>query len=144
MKWVRFALLLIFLAPRAEALETAWKPSQLVQTSALARVLKTKDEPLNLHVGFQFLYKSGHIPGSKYLGPAKDEAGLKKLRDFAKPLPRDRQIVLYCGCCPFEKCPNVGPAFRALEAMGFKNVRVLELRENFATDWSKKGFPIER
>jgi 3-mercaptopyruvate sulfurtransferase SseA len=41
------------------------------------------------------------------------------------------------------KCPNVRPAYSALKAAGFKNVRVLDIPENFHADWVAKGYPTE-
>jgi thiosulfate/3-mercaptopyruvate sulfurtransferase len=62
---------------------------------------------------------------------------------WADGLPRSTNLVIYCGCCPFEKCPNVRPAFTALNGMGFKKLRVLILPTNLATDWVGKGYPVE-
>jgi len=60
------------------------------------------------------------------------------------PLPRKSFIVLYCGCCPWVRCPNVGPAFKLLRDLGFTNVKVLYLANNLGTDWVDKGYPVER
>ena len=43
-----------------------------------------------------------------------------------------------------DRCPNVRPAFKALQDLGFKNVRVLLLPANFATDWADKGLPYNK
>jgi hypothetical protein len=51
--------------------------------------------------------------------------------------------VLYCGCCPWDRCPNVKPAVDALKQMGFTKVKVLYLETNFATDWTGKDYPVE-
>jgi hypothetical protein len=59
------------------------------------------------------------------------------------PLPRKSFIVLYCGCCPWVRCPNVGPAFKLLRYLGFNNVKVLYLADNLGTDWVDKGYPVE-
>src|SRR5438309_1189508 len=58
-------------------------------------------------------------------------------------VPKDRQIVLYCGCCPWDHCPNIKPAFKLLQSMGFHQIKVLEIPTNFAQDWVDKGFPFE-
>jgi hypothetical protein len=52
-------------------------------------------------------------------------------------------VVIYCGCCPFAKCPNVRPAFSTLLGMGFKNPRLLNLSHNLKADWIDKGYPLE-
>ncbi len=56
-------------------------------------------------------------------------------------LPKDKQIVLYCGCCPWNRCPNVGPAYKRLHDLGFTNVKVLYIANNFGDDWVNKGYP---
>ena len=52
-------------------------------------------------------------------------------------------IVLYCGCCPWNRCPNVGPAYKQLRDLGFTNVKVLYLANNFGDDWVAKGYRVE-
>lgn len=82
--------------------------------------------------------------GSKYLGPASSVDGIRRLHNYFEALPRMQWIVLYCGCCPWSKCPNVNPAYRELRAMGFKKVQVLYIAHNFGTDWVEKGYPAAR
>jgi 3-mercaptopyruvate sulfurtransferase SseA len=124
-----------------------WTPVQVVQPQQLAERLKPgarTEQPLLLHVGFEFLYRNGHIPGSIYAGPANEAAGPQRLRAALEKVPRNREIVIYCGCCPIGKCPNVRPAFKAVQAMGFTNVRVLHLSENLEKNWASEGFPVEK
>jgi hypothetical protein len=52
--------------------------------------------------------------------------------------------VLYCGCCPWNRCPNIEPAFSKLKEMGFTDVKVLYLAENFGADWAAKGYSVEK
>ena len=56
--------------------------------------------------------------GSEYAGPGAQDAGLQQLRARVGQLPRKTFIVLYCGCCPWNRCPNVGPAYNALTDYG--------------------------
>ena len=58
--------------------------------------------------------------------------------------PRDREIVIYCGCCPWKNCPNIRPAYEKLAQRRFTNVRVLDLPTTFRADWSDQGLPVER
>jgi len=53
-------------------------------------------------------------------------------------------VVLYCGCCPLEKCPNLRPAFTALKDTGFARLRVLILPISFNADWVDKGYRIQK
>ena len=51
-----------------------------------------------LQIGPNVLYRSKHIPGAGYAGPASKPDGLELLKVTVAKLPRDREIVLYCGC----------------------------------------------
>jgi thiosulfate/3-mercaptopyruvate sulfurtransferase len=130
----------------AFAFQTTTIPdAQLIEPEELAKILTAKREkPLLIQVGFHVLYLQAHIPNSEYIGPARDPAALEKLKARLKSLPRNTFIVIYCGCCPWDHCPNVKPAHDALVAMGFTNVRVLHIANNIATDWIDKGFPTAK
>jgi thiosulfate/3-mercaptopyruvate sulfurtransferase len=123
-----------------------WAAAQTVQATDLAQELKDKRAaaPTIVYVGFHTLFAGGHIPGATFHGTASTEQGLSELKKWADALPRSSSLVIYCGCCPFEKCPNIRPAFTALNGMGFKKLRVLVLPTNLATDWAGKGYPLEK
>ena len=129
----------------ASAPSSPWTPKDVVEPATLAAQLKKSGEkPLLVQVGFRSLYDQGHIPGSTYCGPAFRADGLAKLKECVAGVPRTKEILLYCGCCPWEECPNLRPAFEALSQMGFKQVRVLYIPHNFGRDWAQKGYPTER
>jgi thiosulfate/3-mercaptopyruvate sulfurtransferase len=135
-------------AIRGDEKKTAdpWADSQLVQPAKFAHELvdKSLTVPTVIYVGFRSLYAGGHIPGASYHGTASTEEGLADLKKWADKLPRTTELVIYCGCCPFDKCPNIRPAYSALDKMGFKKMRVLMLPTSFATDWAEKGYPIQK
>lgn len=111
----------------------------------LAAQLQGKgDRPALVHVGFQTLYRGKHIPQSIYAGPASRAEGLDLLKKSVASLPRDRELVVYCGCCPWEMCPNIKPAMEALREMGFTKVKALMIAKNFQADWADHGFPTEQ
>lgn len=119
--------------------------SQLINPEDLVRTIHAgKEKPLMMQVGSHVLYEQAHIPGSEYIGPASSEAGVEQLRKRVDALPRTKSVVLYCGCCPWSHCPNVKPAFETLRAMGFTNVRVLYIADNFGTNWVDKGYPTAK
>ena len=89
---------------------------------------------------FRFFIAPPTSPGSKYAGPASKADGLEDLKKEVSGQPRSRAIILYCGCCPWDKCPNIRPAFAALHDMGFQNVKVLMIPENLKADWIDKGY----
>ncbi|MGA2268872.1 MAG: rhodanese-like domain-containing protein [Bryobacteraceae bacterium] len=116
----------------------------LTQPKELAAQLAAKAAPPAIfHVGPNLLYRGKHIPGSIHAGPASRPEGLEALRQAAAKLPHDRQIVLYCGCCPWDNCPNIKPAVELLLQMGFTRVKVLFIPVNFAKDWIDQGYPVE-
>lgn len=124
--------------------ENPWPPSTLIEPAALAKELASNGNSLHvLCVTFPFLYDSKHIPQAQFAGPANKPEGIAKLNAAVKDLPKNASIVIYCGCCPMEKCPNIRPAYSALRKDGFRNIRVLDLPTNFYTDWIKKGYPVE-
>ena len=121
-----------------------WTKQQTVQAAELAKELETSQSaPTVLFVGFKRLYTAGHIKGAQYHGTTGNEEGLKEFTAWASSLPRASNLVIYCGCCPMEKCPNIRPAFKTLLSLGFQKVRVLLLPNDFATDWADKGLPYD-
>lgn len=120
--------------------------AQLLQPKELAQLLRSsgKEKPLILQVGSHVLYTEAHIPGSEYVGAGGQDSGLQTLRDRVKGLKRDQFLVIYCGCCPWSKCPNIRPAYRQLHALGFTRVKVLYLADNFGANWVDQGYPITK
>ena len=125
---------------------TAIPASRQVTPEDLVKLLQSSPEqkPLMIQVGSHVLYTQAHIPGSEYIGPASTEAGLQQLRKRVAMLRRTQLIVLYCGCCPWSHCPNGEPADNALHTMGFRNVKILYIAENFGNDWVNKGYPTAK
>lgn len=123
-----------------------WNAAQNLQPAELVPELADKKGTTLtiVSVGFRTLFAGGHIPGATFHGSASTEQGLSDLKKWAEELPRTTNLVIYCGCCPLEKCPNIRPAFTALDKRGFKKLRVLVLPTNFATDWVDKGYPVQK
>jgi hypothetical protein len=113
----------------------------LVEPADFAAQLSAK--PAIFYVGPNVFFRSKHIPGSTYAGPGNKAEGIDLLKNVVAELPRDREIVIYCGCCPWDKCPNVQPATDTLKELGFTRVRVLHVPDNFKTNWIDKGYPVE-
>jgi rhodanese-related sulfurtransferase len=120
--------------------------ASLIQPGDLAAALRSASapKPLILQVGFRTLYVQAHIPDAEFVGAASDDKGLRGLRERVAALPKDAAIVIYCGCCPWNRCPNVGEAFAALHALGFSQLKVLYIADNFGTDWVDKGYPVAK
>lgn len=117
-------------------------PARRITAAALAARIRQGQRPLIFQVGFQELYEAAHIPGARYAGPASRPAGLARLQVALRSVPRGQTVILYCGCCPWPKCPNIRPAARAARRMGFRHLEVLYLPHSFAKDWVRQGYPI--
>lgn len=124
--------------------EDPWTDEQLIHPEELLKQMSSANRPLVLHIGVAFLFKSGHIPGSKYVGQASTNEGVEKLKKGVQEVPLTREIVLYCGCCPWKDCPNIRPAFKVLRELRFTKVKLLYLPTSLPQDWVEKGFPVEK
>lgn len=125
----------------ASALVLVAAEMALIQPPELVSRLSAK--PAIFYVGPNVLYRSKHIPAAIYAGPGSKAEGLALLKAAAADLPRDREIVIYCGCCPWDRCPNVSPSVDLLKQMGFTHVKTLYLPDNFKTNWIDKNYPVE-
>jgi rhodanese-related sulfurtransferase len=146
---------LLLLAPQAKAAmqeqmtqhipASSIPATDLVQPEELARSLQgSTEKPLILQVGSRVMYAEAHIPGAEYAGPAGKEDGLQLLKERIATLPKSTAVVLYCGCCPWGRCPNIAAAYRVLHEQGFTNLKVLYIADNFGTDWVAKGYAVDK
>jgi thiosulfate/3-mercaptopyruvate sulfurtransferase len=145
--------LVVAFAPGRAAAQWAQSPSTSafsiptsaqMQTGELNRILTAKgaDKPLLLQVGSKVLFAQAHITGSEFAGPGGQQEGLNLLKARVQKLPKNTLIVIYCGCCPWNRCPNMGPAYKQLIDMGFTRVKALYMANNLGTDWAQKGYPV--
>src|SRR5579863_6420630 len=120
-----------------------WDKTAVLEPAALAAILHGDKTPVILSVAFPVLYRSKHIVHAIAAGPGSKPEGIDALKKAVADLSKDADIVIYCGCCPMVKCPNVRPAYSALKELGFTKVRVLRVPVNMATDWFDRGYPSE-
>ena len=131
--------------PHTQKSAEPWTKTESVEAHDLARELNdAKTAPEVVFVGFQRLYTAGHIKGAQFYGSGGNPEGLKEMKTWAATLPKTTSLVIYCGCCPMERCPNVRPAFTVLHALGFTKLRVLVLPTGFEADWAEKGYPYDK
>jgi thiosulfate/3-mercaptopyruvate sulfurtransferase len=142
----RMLLVLLFGTIAGAIVVGADLPAQLKDSDVIQPDQAVKDlrNPLFIHVGFSVLYRAAHITGSVYAGPGSTATGLDDLKKAVAGQPRMRQIILFCGCCPWDKCPNIRPAFALLNRMGYTNVKVLHIPTDLKTDWIDKGYPTDK
>lgn len=116
-----------------------WTEKQLMPPSELAKIINDGNKPTTyiFNVG-----PAGQIKNSINIGEGRDKNNIAKLKKELSKLPKDANIVIYCGCCPFEYCPNIRPAFSLLNKMNFTNHKLLYLPNNLKVDWIDKGYPM--
>ncbi|WP_367866685.1 rhodanese-like domain-containing protein [Pedobacter sp. WC2423] len=115
-----------------------WKEGQLISPAALAGMISKKEDVKVYNIGVV-----QNIKGATNLGAASETENLNKLKEILKTTAKNKAIVIYCGCCPMDRCPNIRPAFKAFVDQKFTNVRLLELPTNIKTDWIDHGYPVE-
>ena len=132
-------LLLLLIAVAFNKKQTEpWRPDQLMAPKDLAAIINSSTElkPLIINVG-----PSGLIKDAVDIGPAHEKENLNKLKELLSKEKNDREIIIYCGCCPYKNCPNIRPAFSLLNSMKFTRHKLLDLPHNIKMDWIDKDYP---
>ena len=130
-------LVLVITSVSCSSAQESWKASQLVEPSNLAAQIQAKQNPIIISVG-----PTAIIPGSYAVGMTGKSENIDKFKKYLAGISKDKEIIIYCGCCPFEHCPNVRPAFSLLNSLGYTNHKLLNLSNNIRTDWINKGYPV--
>ena len=122
----------------AQQSKEPWTEKQLMPPAELAAIINDDKsaKPIIFSIG-----PSAIIKGSINIGMTKEKENLDKLKQQLSKLPKDKSIVIYCGCCPFEHCPNIRPAFELLNKMKFTNHKLLNLEHNIKIDWINYNYP---
>lgn len=158
--WLRFSTVVVVavvfgpaMVSRAQFFDPAAVPKtsafsipqdHLIQAEELNRMLQgSGTKPLVFQVGSHVMFSQAHVRGAQYAGPGSQAAGLQLLESKVAGLAKGTPIVLYCGCCPWNHCPNVAAAFHRLEELGYTHVMVVHLANNFGDDWVQKGYSVE-
>jgi thiosulfate/3-mercaptopyruvate sulfurtransferase len=109
-------------------------PAVLAADMAYSKAAK----PIIFNIG-----SAEQIKGAIAIGPVGKKENLEKFKQQLAKLPKDKEIIVYCGCCPLARCPNIRPAAELLEKMRFTNAKLLKLTTGLKEDWTNKGYPIE-
>ncbi len=116
-----------------------WSKKQLIATETLASRIE-QGETENLFI--LSIGPDAIIKGSVDIGPTMEAENLDKLKHYLKDVPKNKEVVIYCGCCPFERCPNIRPAFTVLKDLGFKNGKLLDIPQNIKVNWLDNDYPM--
>jgi hypothetical protein len=138
------AIISLFFANLAEFVSAQtgepWTSRELIEPEALAGIISNPkaQKPVIFNVG-----PVANIKGAINIGSAASKANLEKLSKALASIPKDKMVVIYCGCCPFRSCPNVRPAFSMLKERGYLKPKLLNLKQNLKVDWTDYGYPME-
>jgi hypothetical protein len=116
-----------------------WTQQQLLEPAALAKTINNSKSPQPI---IYCIGPEAVIKNSIQIGSAQNNNNLTKLKQQLSKLPKTANIVIYCGCCPFDICPNIRPASSLLNEMKFKNYKLLNLPHNIKVDWIDHGYPV--
>lgn len=117
-----------------------WREEQLIEPAELVRILNDpkEEDPIIFNIG-----PVENIKNSIEIGAVRRKEYITKLKVELSEVPKNKFIVIYCGCCPFKVCPNVRPAFKLLNKKGFNNHKLLNISKNIKVDWINKGYPLQ-
>ncbi len=142
MKNILFAIIVFTISSFTLTGDIPWTAEQLYDPATLVKVIKDPkaSKPLILNTGTM-----RNIKGAVKLGPVSDYDGLQQFKAGVVKFSGDKnkEVVIYCGCCKMDHCPNVEPAFTHLQSLGFKKVKILNLKEDLIFDWVNKGYPMD-
>ena len=134
------AILLSSAPPALPQSDNPWTDKQLKDPAVLAAAIADPKAPRPV------IFNIGpvqQIKGAIAIAPANKPDNLEKLKQQLAKLPKDKEVIIYCGCCPYSRCPNVRPAFELLKKLKFTNAKLLNLPSNLNDDWISKGYPLE-
>ena len=135
-----FIVLYFFFSLSFAQQKDPWTKDQLMKTGELVEKME-KDDLKNtnlIHIGFEDV-----IPNSIDAGPGMEEESLDKLRSILSDIPKSETVVLYCGCCPMDVCPNIRPAFELTKKLGYTNLKLLDIPTSIKADWIDYDYPTK-
>ena len=136
---ILFAVAMAFSSFKLSSNEEPWTTDQLMEPADLAQLINDPKarQPIIFSIG-----PAAVIKNSIDIGAVNDKVNWEKLRLELAKLSPDAQVVIYCGCCPFDHCPNIRPAFDLMNEMKFKNHKLLNLTKNIKVNWIDKDYPV--
>ena len=117
------------------------KKEQLLQPQELAYKINDPKsvKPVILNVG-----TVDQIKTAVKAGPVNDKEGFGRFKAEVSKISKDKEVVIYCGCCTSQNCPNIRPAIKYLIDSGYKKAKVLDIPTGIKEDWVQKGYPLEK
>ncbi|MBL7883706.1 MAG: rhodanese-like domain-containing protein [Bacteroidia bacterium] len=116
------------------------KKEQSISTEELAKKINDPKavKPVIFNVG-----PVDQIKTAIKVGAVNSDEGFSKFKIEAGKVSKDKEVVVYCGCCSSQNCPNIRPAIKYLTENGYKKAKVLDIPTGIKEDWVQKGYPVE-
>jgi rhodanese-related sulfurtransferase len=103
-----------------------------IKPEELNKMIESKADIVVVDNQPQTEYNKAHIPGAVNLPWAMEIEG-------PGDLPRDKPLILYCGCAHEEDSASV--ADQLIENFGYEQIKLLK---GGLSQWQKLGYPIEK
>ncbi len=124
-----------------------------VECVELNAMLSKKNPPIVIFCGDlredkkKYTYSFSKIKGALAIGSIDQEGWQGRLKGVLKSNISNKrfnkEVVVYCGCCSSDNCPNVEPVIQELKKLGFKNAKGLYMASGYLDDWHSKKFAEE-
>ncbi len=116
------------------------KKEQSISTAELAKKITDPKvvKPVIFNVG-----PVDQIKGAIKVGAVSTEEYFVKFKNEVAKVAKDKEVVVYCGCCSSQNCPNIRPAIKYLTESGYKKAKVLDIPIGIKEDWVQKDYPVE-
>src|SRR5690606_33674683 len=79
-----------------------WTKTDLMHPASLAAMIKSPkaSKPVIFNIGVM-----ENIIGARNMGGASEKENLNRFKKALSSIPKTSTVVVYCGCCPFDRCP---------------------------------------
>lgn len=121
-----------------------------IECSELNQKLKENKNPIIIFCGDvgnekdKYTYSFQKIKGALAIGSVNQaswKSNLQKVLAQSKVNQSfSKEVIVYCGCCSSDNCPNVEPVILELKRLGFKNVKGLYFSEGYLPEWHGKKY----
>lgn len=133
----KLLIFLIFNSLTSFGQNEPWSNTQLIEPLKLAMIINEGNNiPKIISIGPGVVIKN-----SIGAGECRFKENLDNLEQTLLSLSKEKEIIIYCGCCPFKDCPNIRPVYSLMNKLGFINHKLLNVSNNIKTDWIDKDYP---
>lgn len=120
--------------------QNTFKEEELIAPDILAKILQDEKsvKPLIVNVG-----PMADIKYAFNINTITSGDGIDIFNRFMSKYSKDKEVIVYCGCCKLVDCPNVKTAREQLLKNGYKKYKILNLPIELPADWTSKGYPMK-